>query len=607
MDCSRIKRLWSVFICAYLWLPSILLAAERGMAVEEVLGKDASVPAYHALVIGINNYKHWQQLRQARQDAEKLADLLKSSYGFADVCTLYDRDATRQNILLQLRKLAKQLNANDALLIYYAGHGYYDKVLNEGFWVPSDAHERIDNEPATSDWLTNDELRKHLTVMKARHVLVISDSCFSGALFRGGQPDLAAKENTWYRRALSQPSRWAISSGDLETVPDQSTFAQKFVQLLEYPRQSVFSASDVAGWLKKEVAELTGRQPLFGPLKDSSDSPTGEFVFLKRAISRPEGRAPSRPPTVTPSAPSIVQLFGALVVKSPKAASVSVDGGSAVRIGAGQALKWDKLAVGKHTVRVEADGKARDYAVNIREDLTETVMAVFGGAIGDTKTLNLPSGVKLELVWIPAGEFIMRSNDELEGEKPVHKVKISQGFWMGKYEVTQEQYEAVTGKNPSYRKGAQLPVERVSWNDAVAFCQKIGARLPTEAEWEYACRAGTTTKYSSGDDEADLGRVGWYRGNSDDRTHEAGQKEANGWGLYDMHGNVWEWCADWYGSYPSGEQTDPTGPSSGELRVLRGGSFINEPGHCRCAYRRGHYPDFTYSLNGFRVVVGSAR
>jgi formylglycine-generating enzyme required for sulfatase activity len=160
------------------------------------------------------------------------------------------------------------------------------------------------------------------------------------------------------------------------------------------------------------------------------------------------------------------------------------------------------------------------------------------------------------------------------------------------YEVTQQQYEKVMGTNPSTTKGPQNPVEKVSWNDAVEFCRKLSAlpaeksagyvyRLPTEAEWEYACRAGTQTAYSFGDSESELGDYAWYDKNAGGTTHPVGSKKPNAWGLYDMHGNVFEWCQDWYGSYPSGSVTDPTGESSGSHRVVRGGAGTASPSAVR--------------------------
>jgi formylglycine-generating enzyme required for sulfatase activity len=178
------------------------------------------------------------------------------------------------------------------------------------------------------------------------------------------------------------------------------------------------------------------------------------------------------------------------------------------------------------------------------------------------------------------------------------------GFEMSATEITQAQYEAVMGTNPSYFKGENLPVERVSWNDAMEFCQKLSERtgqrydLPTEAEWEYACRAGTTTKYYTGDSDNALARAGWYVVNSGKTTHPGGQKEGNSFGLYDMHGNVWEWCRDWYGAYSSQSQSNPTGPGSGSFRVLRGGGLAIPADSCRAANR----PDGSQAAG--RYIVG---
>jgi formylglycine-generating enzyme required for sulfatase activity len=252
------------------------------------------------------------------------------------------------------------------------------------------------------------------------------------------------------------------------------------------------------------------------------------------------------------------------------------------------------------------------------------------------------NSIGMSLVQIPAGTFTMGDANGQDDETP-HQVTLTKGFELGVYEVTQEQYEAVMGTNPSDFKGPQNPVEEVSWNDAVEFCRKLSAlpseksagyvyRLPTEAEWEYACRAGTKTAYSFGDSESELGDYAWFGDNSGDqqidalniwntdadnyfdrivnnncRTHPVGGKQPNAWGLYDMHGNVWEWCQDWYGDYPKGSTTDPTGAASGSDRVLRGGSWGLDSDYCRSAFRNWDAPD-NRSINfGFRVLRSSVK
>ena len=213
----------------------------------------------------------------------------------------------------------------------------------------------------------------------------------------------------------------------------------------------------------------------------------------------------------------------------------------------------------------------------------------------------------IDFVLIPEGSYMMGSNDGYDDEKPVHQVKISRPFYLGKYPVTQAQWQTVMGNNPSHFKGASRPVEQVSWNEVQEFITKLNElegcegcyRLPTEAEWEYAARAGTTTAYSFGDDVGQLGNYAWYGDNSNGETHSVGEKGANLWGLYDMHGNVWEWVQDWYGNYPEGPLTDPTGPESGSYRVVRGGSWGSTAGACGPLIVPGSFPRFASATSGF--------
>jgi len=245
-------------------------------------------------------------------------------------------------------------------------------------------------------------------------------------------------------------------------------------------------------------------------------------------------------------------------------------------------------------------------------------------------TLNLGKGVTIKLALIPAGKFMMGTpageKDRRNDEGPQREVTISKPFYMGIYEVTQEQYEQVMGTNPSKYKGKQNPVLDVSWSDALEFCRKLSqntgktVRLPTEAEWEHACRAGTKTRFSFGDDAVDLHNYGNYCDKSNtahcawqDKAHNDGHdKEApvgsfkpNAFGLYDMHGNAWEWCADWYDGkyYANANNRDPAGPDSGTQRVLRGGGCNDDPRNCRSACRGRYFPDFRGLFQGFRVVV----
>jgi formylglycine-generating enzyme required for sulfatase activity len=234
---------------------------------------------------------------------------------------------------------------------------------------------------------------------------------------------------------------------------------------------------------------------------------------------------------------------------------------------------------------------------------------------GPQEEITNSLGMRLRLV--PAGSYMMGAvpgDDEADDdEKPQHRVEITKAFYIGVYEVTQAQYEAVVGVNPSYFKGDRRPVECVSWNDAVEFCRKLSQRegvtyhLPTEAEWEYACRAGSTTKYYWGDSDSNIGSYAWYgfdKGNAGVETHEVGSKTPNAWELYDMSGNVLEWCSDWFDEnyYNSSPRQDPRGPSSGSSRVRRGGCWNLNAWVVRSSLRYWGTPDGGYHDSGFRVV-----
>lgn len=242
----------------------------------------------------------------------------------------------------------------------------------------------------------------------------------------------------------------------------------------------------------------------------------------------------------------------------------------------------------------------------------ETPASVIASSATDKTTTN---SIGMEFVLIPAGEFKMGSPSSEEGrndrEGPVHTVTIEKAYYLGKYEVTQKEWREVMGSNPSNFKGDDLPVEYVSWNDAQEFVKKLNEkegtnkyRLPSEAEWEYAVRAGTTTRYSFGDDETDLGNYAWYSSNSGSNTHPVGQKQPNAFGLYDMHGNVWEWVQDLYHSDYDGAPTEGSAWENGvgSDRVFRGGCWNAVAGVCRSAVRYGRDPGFRADGLGFRLL-----
>ena len=250
-----------------------------------------------------------------------------------------------------------------------------------------------------------------------------------------------------------------------------------------------------------------------------------------------------------------------------------------------------------------------------RKSTIKTGGVAAAGAAAVARSAYTDPYTGMEFIEVQARTFMMGCTSEqlydyYDNEKPAHCVKLTQDYLMGKYPVTQAQWVKVMGSNPSHFKNCDdCPMERVSWNDIQEFLRKLNAatgkqyRLPTEAEWEYAARGGqnaTSTKYVGSNI---IGVVAWYGGNSGDETHPVGQKAPNELGLYDMSGNLWEWCSDCYGGYSSDSQTNPKGPSRGRYRVLRGGSWINFAKDCRVSRRYCSSPDLRLNFYGFRLCL----
>jgi len=265
-------------------------------------------------------------------------------------------------------------------------------------------------------------------------------------------------------------------------------------------------------------------------------------------------------------------------------------------------------------------------AAEAKRRQTETAKAL---GVPVEQDIDLGNGVKMTLVLIPAGEFMMGSPEKptpeetarlyggerawYEDEGPEHRVRLTTPFWIGKYEVTQSQWKSVMRTDPSRCLGAGNPVEQVSWEDCQVFLNKLNQRrargafgLPTEAQWEYACRAGAAAQFHFGNAAGALSDYGWWTGNAEGRAHPVGCRKPNPWSLYDMTGNLWEWCNDWYGSYAEHRQVDPRGASDGSLRVKRGGCWHLASGSCRSADRDSGPPSRRTDQLGFRVVMAVA-
>ena len=322
----------------------------------------------------------------------------------------------------------------------------------------------------------------------------------------------------------------------------------------------------------------------------------------------------------------LIAIQGNLSVNyKPFGAEVYVDGkmfGKSPRV-------FNGLLVGNHQVEVRKEGYTTDRkTVMISEGQTANIMGILSSqasglasnsnsdsVTSGSNEISIPvkNGITIDMVKVEAGTFMMGATSEMQDpyfdEKPVHQVTLTNDYYMGKYEVTQALWQAVMGRSPSRFKGVNLPVEQVSWKDCQKFISKLNSmtgrkfRLPTEAEWEYAARGGRKSKGYQYSGSSAISDVAWYDGNSGITTHPVGTKQANELGIYDMTGNVWEWCQDWYGSYVSSSQTNPTGAVSGSRRVFRGGNWFYDAKDCRSSTRNAGAPGKRYSFYGFRLVL----
>ncbi len=357
-------------------------AGMRGMKVRsaEVAGiANYDAAQCHALIVGINEYKHWPSLRSAANDAQAVADLLKNNFGYTDITLLLNEDATRLNVLTALDKYT-HLTEQDSLLIYYAGHGWMDDYQT-GFWVPHDAPKDSKFEYIANSRIVNDYFKKY----RVRHLLVIADSCFSGALMRGKEHK---RNNKWKLPAgFRKPSRWVLTSGDLAPVPDDaggghSPFATRFIQFLKYSDEPAFGIQDLYVYVRKNLKT----EPLCEPIHTAMHMPGGEYIFCRLDKPMPGNSKSTAPvirstPSVTIPSPS-EQLIkhGILVVSSPTEAVVSIDGQGAYLITPSKNLRWGKLPIGTHNITVVAGQQRWETRVQISANKTSTVTAKLASA-----------------------------------------------------------------------------------------------------------------------------------------------------------------------------------------------------------------------------------
>lgn len=556
-----------------------------------------------ALVIGNSAYAT-SPLKNPVNDAQDVAKALRE-LGFTVDLKL---NTTKEVMYRAIQGFGEKLEPNSVALFYYAGHGIQSN--GENYLVPVDADVKKEAElPYTM--ISAGLVLAQMEGVKDSLNLVILDACRNNPFersFRSSAKGLAQmKAPTGTLIAYSTAPGSVASDGSGRN----GLYTQELLKAMRSPGLKV---EEIFKEVRKSVINLSNQQQV----PWDASSLVGEFYFAggDESVHVDRNESSTAKPNSSVDVDSIDQKYWDEVDKSNIAelkayidkfpyglyndlATTKIMKLEAANKGVEEERYWG--SVDKTRVE-ELKGYLEKYPNGTYSDLAkakvtnlEAVSSSTGSGAADPAVDKRMTG---EFVAIPAGEFEMGGSNK-------HRVTISKAFGMGKYEVTQGQWASVMGSNPSKFKGDEnLPVERVSWEDVQEFISKLNSRsskytyrLPTEAEWEYACRAGTTGDYAG-----NLDSMGWYASNSGDKTHAVGQKQPNAWGLYDMHGNVWEWCSDWYGDYPSGTVTDPSGASSGSLRVHRGGSCYSSAEFCRSALRNGHAPDYRYGNVGFRLV-----
>ncbi len=631
-------------------------------------GVQAGAGRSYALVIGNNAYTSLPKLKTAEADAREIERLLRESYGFQTRLLV---NATRGQIVSALFSYRRELTPDANLLIYYAGHGYNDKDADKAYWLPVDA--TIDD---NSNWIIADEITTGIRVIPAKHVLVISDSCYSGTLTRGLNdmlPRPTGREQFLQRMAAGH-SRTLMASGGDEPVADNgggghSVFAAALLRGLQQMDKGQFTAAELFNnYVVEAVAGRAEQTPLYNPLRNSGHE-SGDFIFVKLKVGDKTVEVTVSAPPAAKVDPAQQELAFWAAIQTSTDADDFTDYLARYPNGLYAGIARRRMAVLTSAAKPNASappvGNAANNAANtatpavtrppasMAAGMPALPAGIAAGALRSydylTVTLDKSGGLKsrkpqtgayyaeelgggaqLEMVAIPGGAFTMGSPaseaNRSDDEGPQHQVTV-RGFYMGKYEVTQAQYQAIMGTNPAKFQGNDLPVEQVSWNDAVEFCKKLSAktgreyRLPTEAEWEYAARAGTTTPFAFG--ETVTPEIVNYNGNAPygsaakgtyrEKTTPVGSTgAANGFGLFDMHGNVYEWCLDYwhesYGGLVSSAPTDGSAWLSGgdsTKRVVRGGSWLDLAGDCRSAVRGRRAPGNHYDVIGFRVVVSA--
>ncbi len=578
---------------------------------------------YYALVIGCADYRSgWRKLPNPVDDARKIASTLKS-IGWT-VKVVENPDGLTLERSIRSLVFNEGRDKDKAILLWFSGHGHTIEEADGtglGYLVPVDAPDP-DHDPIgfTEKAISMRQIETVSKQIRSKHVLMAFDSCFSGATFQM----VEAKPSPYIQDKVANPVRQFIIAGtENEQVPDKSIFKEVFIQGIkdgsaDLNQDRYITGEELGAFLQEKVIyhNRGARHPKFGKIKNPKLD-KGDFVVMLDGVAAGTGWlfVDTLPNDARVRVMNIRPVFYQGMELSPGIYHVEVSANG----------------YETHKIRVRLD-EAEDKRLDIK--LKKRAAPKAGEKI--TNSLGMT------FVYIPQGTFMMGSPSSEPGrddDENQHRVTLTKGFYLQATEVTQGQWTAVMGANLSHFRncGDDCPVEMVTWNEVQEFIRRLNKRegtnryrLPTEAEWEYSCRAGSSTAIYTGDlrilgkrHAPALDAIAWHGGNScvdypggadcawwkgkesscpKCGPYPVGQKEPNAWGLYDMIGNVYEWCQDWYGEFPSGPLTDPTGPVNGSRRVSRGGSWDYYAKSCRSANRNHFAPGSKRYLQGFRLL-----
>jgi formylglycine-generating enzyme required for sulfatase activity len=542
---------------------------------------------YWALIIGIDKYKEAPQLETAVKDAKGVRDVLASRYGFRSdkIIELVNEKATRTNIESALLRLGRESKPEDSVFIYYAGHGKYDDDRNLGWWVPVEGEPQ---EPAT--FISNASIRDYVGNMRARHVYLVADSCFSGTLFAKSRAMLPAPDDKFYARLYAKQSRWALTSGGTEPVEDRgrqghSIFAYYFIQALRENEEPYLIPLTIAGQVAPLVARNSSQVPRSEPMQGANDD-GGQFVFRLSA-----GAAAKQSPAASAESARNAELEAErqrLQAERDAFEREKREADERAKLEAERKQLEEERRRLAEAERLVAQKKELAAAVKEAEERLAEAERKKQEVIQEARVRppSAPGQMGREItsrdgapmLLVPAGEFLYGDNNQ--------RMSLS-AFYMDKYEVTTKLYaqflQATSRKQPEYWNqvsqvsAGDRPVIGVDWYDADAYCHQYGKRLPTEQEWEKAARGTDGRKYPWGNDEPSSGLANFgkqWQANINyysERLTAVGSYESgkSPYGIYDLAGNVWEW----------------TSSDEGSNKVIRGGSWYNYAADLRSSIR----------------------